>query len=63
MINCSRLGMYQWRADRNVNAGPNGYGTGMTGGAAVSFTKRTTNFADRVPLAFLDTTCTSVGDS
>src|SRR5262245_13753790 len=39
------------------------YGTGMTGGAPLSFTKNTTNFAGRESLAFFDTACTSLGDS
>src|SRR5262245_36728976 len=39
------------------------YGTGTTGGAPLSFTKNTTNFAGRESLAFFDTACTSSGDS
>jgi hypothetical protein len=39
------------------------YGTGTTGGAPLLFTKNTRNFAGWESLAFLETVCTSSGDS
>jgi hypothetical protein len=40
-----------------------GYFTGISGGAPLSLTKKTTNLAGLVLLAFRPTTCTSLGPS
>jgi hypothetical protein len=40
-----------------------GYGTGTTGGAPLSFTKKTRNLAGWVSLAFFETVWMSSGDS